>query len=248
MRPIFTKHHAQLPTVLPLADRLRIFYSTKTDNRSTVRAFDVDPDDPTKVIEQDRPVLDLGPRGHFDDSGVMPSCVIKEGGKYRLYYTGWHLRQSVPYSHGIGIASSEDGFHFQKEGLVFGVNHLDHFLVNSGVVTDHVMYYCSGNGWDGDFPTYHIALAMRTAHGWVATGHKVVGEPGEAISRVGVQGDRIWFAAKRKNTPYHIEYLEDGKRHARIRGAYPCFHGDYVFFNIDYGESGIWCTKWNEWI
>ena len=62
--------HAQLPTALPLSDRLwRIYFTARdSDNRSRILAVDVDPGDKMRVLAEyfDPPVLDLGPPGAFD--------------------------------------------------------------------------------------------------------------------------------------------------------------------------------------
>ena len=56
-----------------------------------------------------RPVLDLGPLGAFDDSGVTTSCLVAHEGRKYLYYTGWSLGVTVPFYLAAGLAVSEDG-------------------------------------------------------------------------------------------------------------------------------------------
>jgi hypothetical protein len=51
----------------------------------------------------------LGKPGAFDDSGVMPSCVVNDRGRKYLYYTGWNLAVTVPYTLSVGLAVSTDG-------------------------------------------------------------------------------------------------------------------------------------------
>ena len=57
----------------------------------------------------DRPVLDLGELGCFDDVGVMPSCIVNVDGAKLLYYAGWNTSTTVPYRISIGLAVSDDG-------------------------------------------------------------------------------------------------------------------------------------------
>jgi hypothetical protein len=105
------RSHAQVPTVLLLPDRLRVFYADRTgDGKSFPTFVDVDRGDPTRVVYcHERPVLELGAPGSFDDDGIMPSCVVVHDGRVRLYYTGWNRRVTVPYHTATGLAVSDDG-------------------------------------------------------------------------------------------------------------------------------------------
>ncbi len=106
------KHHAQIPTsLLATEDRLKIYFATRDDQgRSRVGLVEVDPDEPATVRTlHDSPVLDLGRPGTFDDSGVMPSCIVDAGDEHHLYYVGWTRGVSVPYRNAIGLAISTDG-------------------------------------------------------------------------------------------------------------------------------------------
>ncbi|MBC7781068.1 MAG: hypothetical protein H7125_13290 [Proteobacteria bacterium] len=103
--------HAQVPTVLVLADRLRVYYADRhADGRSFPTFIDVDRDDPTRVLYCHRvPVLGWGAPGTFDDEGVMPAFALEHEGRIRLYYSGWNRRVSVPYHNATGLAVSDDG-------------------------------------------------------------------------------------------------------------------------------------------
>src|SRR5579872_5555785 len=81
--------HAQLPTVLPLNDRLwRIFFAARDrENVGRILAVDVDPSDRMRVVaEHFDPLIELGPLGSFDQAGMSPSAVVAVGGQVRLYY------------------------------------------------------------------------------------------------------------------------------------------------------------------
>jgi len=103
--------HAQIPTVLDLGDRLRVYFSTRPEPNLSVTAFlDVDAADPGKVLYlHDKPVLEAGPAGAFDEHGAMPQFVCRNGDEIWLYYSGWSRRVEVPYSNWTGLAISEDG-------------------------------------------------------------------------------------------------------------------------------------------
>lgn len=105
-------HHASVPIADLLDDGvLRIYFGPRDRQGRTRPAFiDVEADNPANVLYvHDRPLLDLGKPGAFDDSGVMPSCVVSAGGRKYLYYTGWNLGVTVPYTLAVGLAVSTDG-------------------------------------------------------------------------------------------------------------------------------------------
>ncbi len=102
--------HAQVPTVLVMQDRLRVYYADRTpEGRSFPTFLDVDRSDPTRVLAlHRRAVLDHGAPGTFDDEGVMPAYAMHHQGRVWLYYSGWNRRVSVPYHNATGLAVSDD--------------------------------------------------------------------------------------------------------------------------------------------
>ena len=60
------------------------------------------------------PLMNVGDLGTFDDSGVMPTCVVKHDGAYWMYYIGWNPEVTVSYRLSIGLAISQDGIHFER--------------------------------------------------------------------------------------------------------------------------------------
>jgi predicted GH43/DUF377 family glycosyl hydrolase len=103
--------HAQIPTVLVGDDRLRIYFATRPrPNLSLTTFLDVAREDPGHILYlHDRPVLEPGPSGTFDEHGIMPSCACWVDDEVWLYYGGWSRRASVPYSNWTGLAISTDG-------------------------------------------------------------------------------------------------------------------------------------------
>jgi len=165
--------HAQIPTVLVLEDRLRVFFSTRTiPTESKTTFLDLDIKDPSKVLYvHDKPLLDNGKLGTFDEDGVMPAGVIKKDNKIYLYYSGWSKRCSVPYSNLTGLVISEDnGYTFKRigDGPILSTNIFEPYSATS----PHVffennlfhMFYCSGTDWikksDKYEHTYDIKYAF----------------------------------------------------------------------------------------
>ncbi len=114
----WSKTHAQVPFAFPLDDeKVRIFFSTRDeDSCSSTTFIDVDAKDPSKILYiHDKPVLQKGARGSFDDSGTMPSWFVKDGDKLFLYYTAWNKSVEASYRLSIGLAVSYDnGVTFEK--------------------------------------------------------------------------------------------------------------------------------------
>lgn len=103
--------HAQIPTVLVMEDRLRVYIATRPRHDLTLTTFlDLDKTDPKKILYvHDRPVLELGKYGMFDHHGIMPNHVRLVDEKVYLYYVGWYRGSSIPYHNAVGLAVSSDG-------------------------------------------------------------------------------------------------------------------------------------------
>jgi hypothetical protein len=108
------RSHAQVPTVLLLPDRFRVFVASRPRPGLSLTGWvDLDRRDPMRVLATSpAPILQPGPPGSFDEYGIMPSAVVEDSGMIRLYYSGWsRLASSAPYHNTTGLAVSEDGGH-----------------------------------------------------------------------------------------------------------------------------------------
>ncbi|NJC26145.1 glycoside hydrolase family protein [Neolewinella antarctica] len=106
--------HACVPTglYLPENDRIRIYFAPRNERGQSIPTYlEVDAADPTRVLYlHDRPILELGQLGTFDDGGIMPcSITTAENGDLYLYYVGWNPSVSVAYRNAVGLAISKDG-------------------------------------------------------------------------------------------------------------------------------------------
>ncbi|MYM56259.1 hypothetical protein [Thalassovita mangrovi] len=118
--------HAQVPTVLPLSDRLwRIFFGGRdAANRSRTFAADVDPsrDMEIRALYRDPVFPDAAP-GRFDCDGTAPSCLRRQGDDYLLYYSGIRRDPDRDYNTQIGLARSGDGLDFGTHPQPIGRAH-----------------------------------------------------------------------------------------------------------------------------
>src|SRR5699024_9102075 len=104
----WARSHAFLPTPWMLdEDRIRI-YAAFLDEQKVGRVgfVDLDARDPRRVLRvSDRPALDIGADGCFDDNGVTPMQVVSHQGRLLLFYTGWQIGVKVRYYLFTGLAA-----------------------------------------------------------------------------------------------------------------------------------------------
>jgi predicted GH43/DUF377 family glycosyl hydrolase len=98
------------PTPIILEDRVRVFVGMRDAlGVSRVGYVDLSKDDPTKVIGvSEKPVLDIGLPGRFDENGVVPCAVVHKDGKLYLFYAGYQLPKGVRFLVFSGLAISTD--------------------------------------------------------------------------------------------------------------------------------------------
>jgi hypothetical protein len=241
--------HAAIPFADRVEDRYRIYFSGRDERgRAQIGYFESDLANPKEILRvSDRPVVDLGPLGSFDDNGVTSSWIVSYDGKKYQYYTGWSLGVTVPFYFYIGLAVSEDGgesFLKVSEAPVLGRNQIDPYLTASPcvLIEDGVwrMWYVSCTKWgmEDSQPKhyYHIKYAesLDGIH-WDREGIVCIDfwSPDEhAIARPCVIREdgayKMWYSYRGKS--YRIGYAEseDGIRWKR--------KDDEV--GIDVSESG----------
>jgi hypothetical protein len=234
--------HGSLP-VTDLVDEaaLRIQFAGRDDaGRSRIGWIDVDPADPETIVHiSSEPLLPLGDRGTFDDSGMMPSCVVSAGRLKYLYYIGWNPQVTVSYRLAIGLAVSEDGgrtYRRYSAGPLLDRDRDEPFFNTAPCVIREVdrwrMWYVSCTGWKDvqgrAEPEYHVKYAESDdGISWRRTGIVCIDYDGsaQAIGRPWVMhlGDRygMWFSYRGligyrtdPETSYRIGYAEssDGLR------------------------------------
>ncbi|MCD6064238.1 MAG: hypothetical protein K0R82_2149, partial [Flavipsychrobacter sp.] len=217
----WSKSHAQVPTLLLKEDRLRVYFATRPQQDQTLTTFcDLSLDDLSKVIcVHDKPILELGTPGTFDQHGIMPSAVVEKDGLVYLYYSGWCRATGVPYNNFTGLAISEDGgMTFKKKFYGPIIDRTPHELYSATspeVFVDDKwhMFYCSGTNWhniDGKLEhTYDIKYACsEDGLSWDQTGRVIVDQVNEyeAITKP---------AVIRFDGSYHMWYCFRGSKDFR---------------------------------
>lgn len=225
--------HAQLPTPMVLGEGLvRVFFASRDARQYSSIAFvdvQIGSEDVEVVSVSRLPVLSPGPIGYFDEHGVFPSCVVRDRGKWLMYFIGWNKGYEAPLFYAsIGLAESDDGENFQRIGVapMLARSTHDPCLVTSPHVIDlgnrWLMTYVSGIGWHRDAQgrlqsRYHIKLARgNSPREFVREGQVAIdladGETNVARSsvislRAGLLG--MWFSYVHSSIgKYRLGYAE----------------------------------------
>lgn len=232
----WNKSHAHVVCVDILEDEnvMRVVFSTRNALNQCVPAFVDLSLDTFEVIKDivSSPILSLGKIGTFDDCGIMPTWLIKEGNIRKLYYIGWTVRNTIPYHNSIGLAISYDGFSYKKvfEGPIVSSNKEEPFFVASTCVIKHEgmykMWYLSCIGWEiieeKPEPLYDIKYAIsEDGIDWERTGQVCIplrdNEGGISRPSVIIENNKfkMWYSYRgRKNfklfsdESYRIGYAE----------------------------------------
>lgn len=171
---------AQSPQTLVLDDRVRIYFSTRERDPtgkylSHVAFVDVDRSLRNVLGVSSNPVIALGGLGCFDEHGIFPVNVLRDGKRVLAYTTGWNRKVSVSVDASIGLAiSHDDGLTFEKYGTgpVLSASLHEPFLVADAYVAQYGgifhMWYIFGTTWKSMAPgvppdrVYKIAHATST--------------------------------------------------------------------------------------
>jgi len=111
--PDWMVSHAAYPTPIWLNDRhLRVFFVARDGgSRGSVGWVDLDPQDPTRVINvSETPALQPGVVGTFYDRGISLGSIHRQSdGSLRMYFLGWNKLADVPFRNSIGLAICKSG-------------------------------------------------------------------------------------------------------------------------------------------
>ncbi len=169
--------HAQTPTPLVMDDCIRVYFAARVQAGRSFTAFvDLALDDPGRILRIcPDPVIPGGNPGTFDDEGIMPSTIVRDGDRILLYYSGWNQRITVPYHNSTGLAFSQDGgktFSRMYEGPVLDRTPDEPYLaVTPSVLREGDIWriwYVSGLRWEkiaGRFEPIYVIKNATSADG-----------------------------------------------------------------------------------
>lgn len=184
---------AQAPATLVLEDRVRVFFNTRPvpDSNGQFVSYsayvDYEKNDFTKIFAiSEKPLMELGNKGEFDEFGTYPVSIVKEGDVLHAYYGGWTRCESVPFDVSIGHAISYDnGSNFVKEhlGPVVSKSAFEPFVISGPKIRKfndkYYLFYIAGTKWkvyDGrPEPIYKIRLAVSDdGVNWVKMNRSII--------------------------------------------------------------------------
>jgi hypothetical protein len=222
--------HAALPAVDEApGGTVRLYYSPRDEQGRAfiARAPLAFGDVPRAGAAERDPVLAPGMLGTFDDSGVTMSCVVADGDRRLLFYTGWTRGVSVPFYFYAGLAVSDDGgasFQRPSAAPLLERTSVDPYLTASPCVLRDGgawrMWYVSCAGWDrhaGEPRHRYLIKYAESDDGvvWRREGQVAIGFRDEreyALGRPCVVRDgdvyRMWFCAR--GDRYRLAYAESG--------------------------------------
>lgn len=167
---LWRNNSALTPTpILIDDDTIRIYAGFRDEQGiSRIGYVDVEADNPSKIIKiSEKPVLDTGIPGTFDDNGVILGDVVKREDKLYMYYVGFQIVQKAKFLAYTGLAISEDnGETFNRYSNCPILDRCDDELY---IRSTHTVLYDNGlwkawggigNGWEyidnKPFPKYDI--------------------------------------------------------------------------------------------
>lgn len=211
------KEYAQSPSALILESCVRVYFSCRPlpDNTGKYVSYlgyvDLDKDDLTKVLDVcEKPIIELGKLGTFDEFGTNPASVIQAEDSVRIYYCGWTRCESVPFNSAIGVAESFDnGKTFKKlgEGPILSYSPYEPFLLGSPKIKKFngtwYLWYAAGSKWVENNgkpePVYKLRMAFSNdGINWTKEGKNLI-EPKLEEDECQASGDVFFYEGK-----YHM--------------------------------------------
>jgi hypothetical protein len=176
--PFWMHEFAQAPHVILFDEFIRVYFSCRPEIEKSGQYIsysgfvDFERKNIFNIINiSEKPILELGDLGTFDQFGIYPVSVIKNDDKYWVYYAGWTRCKSVPFNTAIGLAISLDnGVSFVKQGngpiLSYSAN--EPFILSGPKIRKFhnkwYLFYIAGQEWILDNgkpePVYKIRLAI----------------------------------------------------------------------------------------
>lgn len=153
--------YAQAPATLVFDDFVRVYFACRPPRDAngqfvSYTAFvDLDRKDLFKIRRiADKPILELGKTGCFDEFGTYPTSVIRMEDEIWAYYAGWTRCVSTPFNVSIGMAkSNDDGVTFKKlgDGPLLSFSPDEPFTLSGPKIRKfndkYYLFYVAGREW-----------------------------------------------------------------------------------------------------
>lgn len=161
---------ALTPTAIEIERGIIRVYASFRDRSGIGRIgyVDLDADNPSRLLGiSDKPVLDIGAPGMFDDNGVILGDLVRVEHKIYMYYVGFQLVKKAKFLAYTGVACSDgSGMVFERVSQTPVMDRHDEGkyirAIHSILYEDGKFktWYAVGNGWEKisgiDYPQYDI--------------------------------------------------------------------------------------------
>lgn len=225
----WARQYATVPTADVIDDNvIRVYFASLDDDQfGRIGYVELDANNPGRVLfESPEPILDIGPRGTFDDCGVNPSCIVNVGRQKYLYYIGWQRCERVPYMLFAGLAVSDDDVTFERvsSAPILDRNPEEPLLRSATTILREEgcfrCWYVSATDWISaqgkDYPTYVIRhVSSQDGLEWSSRSDICIALNGEdefGLGRPWVIRERdlykMWYSIRSRSQPYRIGYAE----------------------------------------
>jgi predicted GH43/DUF377 family glycosyl hydrolase len=249
------KEFAQAPSILIFDKFVRVYFSCRPlpDKNGQYVSYtgfvDLNRNNLFEIINiSKKPILQLGETGTFDEFGIYPTSVIRDGEKIFAYYGGWTRCESVPFDVAIGLAVSHDqGKTFVRlgKGPVLSSSISEPFILSGPKIRKFDglwhLWYIAGRKWivsNGRAePVYKIRKACsKDGIAWVKEDKDLI--PDRLGENEAQASPDVFFYKDRYHMFYCYRYSTDyrGLRGYRIGYAYS---DDLVNWFRDDSKAGI---------
>jgi hypothetical protein len=231
------KDRAWVPTTEYLGDNLfKVYFGgLNSKKRSQTGFFVFNIKKPEEIVEvSEKPIIELGHLGAFDERLAIACSIVKHGGCRFLYYVGWQGTADIRYLPSVGLATAIDDGTFNKysRAPIFERTDDEPFgraspfvMYDDGVFR---MWYASYRYWEmrgnESWPHYEIRSAQSyDGIHWKSDKVTCLGsDKEEAVARPYVIKDggvyKMWYSYRLNYGSYRIGYAEsfDGIRWERM--------------------------------
>jgi predicted GH43/DUF377 family glycosyl hydrolase len=247
---------AQCTSTIIFDDHVRIYFSCRPPRDengqfvSYTSFVDFDRKNLNKIIRvAEKPILELGELGTFDEFGIYPSCTIKLNNLIYFYYAGWTRLTSIFSNVEIGVAISEDGENFRRlgKGPILSRTLMEPFQASGPKVrmfNDKLyMFYIAGEKWilnnDGKSESiYKIRLATsEDGLNWNRDGKNILDpilEEDECQA-----GPDVFFYNGKFHMYFSYRYGLDFRNNDRGYRVGYAYSQDLIHWTRDDGNAGI---------
>jgi predicted GH43/DUF377 family glycosyl hydrolase len=176
------REFSQSPQALVMIDRVRVYFSTRVRDSigkylSHIAFVDFDKNMKDIIQVSKHTVIELGKLGCFDEHGIFPMNIVRDGNRVLGYTSGWNRKVSVSVDASIGLAISYDeGLTFKKygNGPILTASLYEPFLVGDPCVVlyegRYHMWYIYGTKWKSLEETNPPDRVYKIAHAISADG------------------------------------------------------------------------------